>query len=161
MQKTLFTALITALIAATLAAACLYLAQKGYPFAAAGLRRLDGIGGASTFPPLAALYFAAAALMMLLPLRAAAFVLNHAGDMLFWTIVALVGAIFGVLAARMAFGQTAALSAFLDLRYLSVAAVVGAHFALDSVRRNILLRTVFFVVFLAACAAALVWSFRL
>jgi len=40
------------------------------------------------------------------------------------------------------------------------AAIVGAHLAMNELRRNVLLRTLFFVVFIAAALACLFWTFQ-
>lgn len=157
MQRALLSFVLVALLTTALAAGCLFLAQKGYPFGAIGLRRLDAIAAPSTFLPLAGLYFLSAALMMLLPIRAAAFVLTHAADVLFWTVVALFGTVVGLIAAQFAFGQMRAPYALLDYGFLYALAVAGCHFILNSLRGNILLRTIAFAVLLAASGFCLLW----
>lgn len=157
MQRAAFSFATVTLLTALLAAACLFLAQKGYPFGAVGLRRLGNVANAPTFIPIAALYFLSAALMMLLPLRAAAFVLTNAADVLFWTAIALLGAIIGVVLGQVAFGQTRAPAALFDWRFAYAAAIFICHFLLNSLRANLLLRTLGFAVFVAACAFCLFW----
>ena len=44
-------------------------------------------------------------------------------------------------------------------RFLFAAAIVGSHFTMNELRRNILLRSLFFVIFAAATLACLFWSF--
>ncbi|TKT81191.1 hypothetical protein [Aquamicrobium sp. LC103] len=161
MSRAITTFLLVAALTALLTALSLAVARHGYPFGAVGVRRLDGIADASVFMPLAALYFVSAALLMFLPLRAASFVLANATDVLFWTVVVLFASIVGWLAARWAFGQSDALWALLDWRFLFVAATVGAHLTLNELRRNVLMRTVFFIVFVAATLACLFWSFEI
>lgn len=134
-------------------------ARHGYPHGAIGMRRLDEIADAVTFVPLAAVYFFAAMLIMILPIRAAGAVLLNASEILFWTVIALFASIVGTLVARWAFGQSGALWALLNWRFLFAAAIVGCHLTMDSFRRNILLRSLFFVVFGAATLACLFWSF--
>jgi len=158
MQRAAFSFALPAVLTAFLAAVCLFLAQKGYPFGAVGLRRLDGVASAASFIPLAAIYFLSAALMMLLPLRAAAFVLTHAAEVVFWTVLLLLGALVGVIAARLAWGQNGALSSLLDWRFLYAAAVIAGHFALNGLRKNVLMRSLFFAAFVAAAGFCLFWS---
>ena len=158
MQRAALSFLFLLLLSAALAIGCLFLAQKGYPFGAVGLRRLDSFASVPAFIPLAALYFLSAALLMLLPLRAASFVLSHATEILFWTAIGLAACIFGTVLARFAWGQNNALLAIADIRILYAVALIGAHFALDSLRRNALTRSLFFVVFLAATAFCLFWK---
>ncbi|MBP0439837.1 hypothetical protein [Tianweitania sediminis] len=157
MQRAVFSFVLVALLTMILAAGSLFLAGKGYPFGAVGLRRLDGIAAATTFAPLASVYFLSAALMMLLPLRPAAFVLTHAADILFWAAVALLGTVVGLVAAQFAFGQMRAPYALAEWGYLYALAVAACHFLLNSLRRNLLLRTLAFVGLLAAAGFCLVW----
>ena len=160
MTKAISTFALVAVLTAALAAASLFATQKGYPQGAVGLGRLDGLANAATFIPLAAIYALSAVLLMILPVRAASFVLVNATDALFWTTVALLGTILGVLAARAAFGQTGALWALADWQFAFAFAVVVCHFLLNELRRNILLRSVGLVAFIAATLACLYWSFR-
>ncbi|TIT83431.1 MAG: hypothetical protein E5W59_28830, partial [Mesorhizobium sp.] len=74
--------------------------------------------------------------------------------------VALFATIVGSLVARWAFGQGGVLWALVNWRFLFVAAIVAAHFAMNELRRNILLRSLFFVVFAAATLACLFWTFQ-
>jgi 3-isopropylmalate/(R)-2-methylmalate dehydratase small subunit len=50
--------------------------------------------------------------------------------------------------------------ALLDWRFLFVAAIVGCNLAMNELRRNVLLRSLFFAIFGAATLACLFWSFR-
>lgn len=161
MGKTLTTFALIASLTAVLAALSLALARHGYPFGSIGLARLDGLASSATFIPLAAIYFLSAALLMILPLRAASFVLVCGAEKLFFAVIALFATIVGVLAARAAFGQTQALWALWDWQFVFVAAVVATHLFLNEVRRNVLLRTLFMVLFVLASLACLYWSFRL
>ncbi|MBS9720846.1 hypothetical protein JYU29_09125 [Tianweitania sp. BSSL-BM11] len=158
MQRAALSFALLAVLTALLVIACLFLAQKGYPFGAIGLRRLDSIASAPTFVPLAGLYFLTAALLMIMPLRAASFVLSHATEVVFWTTIALIATIVGVVVARFGWGQSSAPSSLVDWRFLYAAAVLATHFALDHLRKNVLLRTLFFAIFVAACAFCLFWT---
>src|SRR5690606_11364115 len=112
-----------------------------------GVKRLDGLASAATFIPLAALYFLSAMLMMALPIRAAGLVLKNAADPLFWTAVILFATIVGTVAAQWAFGQGEAIWVLWNWRFLFVAALVGCHLGINELRRNVLLRSLFLVVF--------------
>jgi hypothetical protein len=159
MSKALTTFALVAVLTGLLMALSLAVARHGYPYGAIGVRRLDAIANAETFIPLAAVYFFSALLMMILPIRAASIVLTHAADALFWTVVVLLAAIVGGLLARWAFGQGSAMLALLNWRFLFAVAVIGCHFVMNELRRNVLLRSLFFVVFAAATLACLFWSF--
>lgn len=161
MSKALTTFALAAVLTALLMALSLAVARHGYPYGAIGVRRLDGIADAATFIPLAAVYFFSALLMMILPIRAASIVLTHAADAIFWTVIVLLATIVGGFLARWAFGQGSALWALLNWRFLFAVAVVGCHFVMNELRRNVLLRSLFFVVFAAATLACLFWSFTL
>ena len=161
MSKALTTFALVAVLTALLMALSLAVARHGYPYGAIGVRRLDGIADAGTFIPLAAVYFFSALLMMILPIRAASIVLTHAADALFWTVIVLLATIVGGLVARWAFGQSGVLGALLNWRFLFAVAVVGCHFVMNELRRNVLLRSLFFVIFAAATLACLFWSFTL
>lgn len=158
MQRAALSFALLAVLTAFLAAACLFLAQKGYPFGAVGLGRLDSIARASTFIPLAGLYFLTAALLMIMPLRAASFVLSHATEVVFWAAIALIASVVGVVLARFAWGLGGALSSLVDWRFLYAVALIASHFALDHLRRNVLLRSLFFAIFVAASAFCLFWT---
>jgi hypothetical protein len=160
MSKAVWSFVTVAVLTASLAALSIAVAHHGYPFGALGLRRLDGIANAAMFMPLAAIYFLSAALLMVLPLRAASFVLVNSADKLFWTAVALFAAIIGIAIAKWAFGQSSAIRLLLDWRFLFAIAVVACHLALDQLRRNILLRSLFLAGFIAATLACLFWTFR-
>lgn len=153
-------ALITVLTG-LLMALSLAVARHGYPFGATGVKRLDAIADAATFLPLAAVYFFSAMLMMILPLRAAALVLISVADTVFWATIALFATIVGGLLARWAYGQSDVLWALWNWRFLFVAAIVGCHFVMNDLRRNVLLRSLFLLVFAAATLACLFWSFTL
>ncbi|MET3519796.1 hypothetical protein [Mesorhizobium abyssinicae] len=159
MSKALTTFALVAVLTALLMALSLAVARHGYPYGAFGVKRLDGIADAGSFVPLAAVYFFSALFMMILPLRAASIVLTNAADALFWATVALFATIVGCLVARWAFGQGGVLWALVNWRFLFVAAIVAAHLAMNELRRNILLRSLFFVVFAAATLACLFWTF--
>jgi hypothetical protein len=153
-------ALITVLTG-LLMALSLAVARHGYPFGAVGVKRLDAIADAATFLPLAAVYFFSAMLMMILPLRAAALVLVSVADTVFWAAIALFATIVGGLLARWAYGQSDVLWALWNWRFLFAAAIVGCHFVMNDLRRNVLLRSLFLLVFAAATLACLFWSFTL
>lgn len=161
MSKALTSFALVAVLTALLMALSLAVARHGYPYGAIGVRRLDGIADAGTFIPLAAVYFFSALLMMILPIRAAGVVLTNAADAIFWTVIVLLASIVGGLLARWAFGQSSALWALLNWRFLFAVAIVGCHFVMNELRRNVLLRSLFFVVFAAATLACLFWSFTL
>jgi hypothetical protein len=161
MTKAISTFALVAILTAALAAASLFATQKGYPQGAIGLSRLGDIANAATFIPLAAIYALSGALLMILPLRAASFVLVSATDALFWTAVALLAAIVGVVLARAAFGQTVApLWALADWRFAFALAVIGCHAILNALRQNVLLRSIGFAAFIAATLLCLYWTFR-
>ncbi|ESY65023.1 MULTISPECIES: hypothetical protein [Mesorhizobium] len=161
MSKALISFALVAVLTALLMALSLAVARHGYPYGAIGVRHLDGIADAGTFIPLAAVYFFTALLMMILPIRAASIVLTHAADAIFWTVIVLLATIVGGLLARWAFGQGSALLALLNWRFLFAVVVIGCHFVMNELRRNVLLRSLFFVVFAAAMLACLFWSFML
>lgn len=161
MSKIVTSFALVAVFSALLMALSLAVAQHGYPFGAIGVKRLDDIADASTFLPLAGLYFFSAMLMMVLPLRAASIVLLNAADIIVWAVVVLFASIVGSLAARWAFGQSSAVWALWNWRFLFVAVVVGCHLVMNELRRNVLLRSLFLVVFAAAALACLFWSFTL
>lgn len=161
MNRTAAAFLLIAILTGLLVALSIAVELKGYAFGAMGVARLDGLASARSFVPLAALYAFAAALMMLLPLRAAGFVMANAGIPVFSAALALLATIVGVQAARLAFGDHGALSALLDWQFVFAGAIIAAHLAMNELRRNMLLRTLFFVVFIAATLACLYWTFRL
>ncbi|AMS41825.1 MULTISPECIES: hypothetical protein [Aminobacter] len=161
MNKAAASFALVAVLAAALTALSLAVARHGYPFGVIGVQRLDGIASADSFIPLAAIYFLAAMLMMILPLKAASIVLVNAADTIHWIVIALFATIVGCLAARWVFGQASAPWALLDWRYLFVAIIVGCHLAMNELRRNVLLRSLFFALFGVATLACLFWSFRI
>lgn len=161
MNRALAAFLAIAVMSGLLAALSVGLRLKGYGFGDLGLVRLDTIANAATFMPLAAIYAFAGMLMMILPLRAAGFIHANAATPLYSTALVLLATIVGVQAARFAFGNRDALVVLIDWRFVFAAAIVGAHLAMNELRRNVLLRTLFFVVFIAAALACLYWTFRL
>lgn len=150
-----------AVMAGLLAALGFGLQIKGYGFGELGISRLDGLANAASFMPLAALYSAAALLIMILPLRAAGFIHANGAIPLYSASLVLLAVIVGVQASRFAFGSSDALWALADWRYLLAIAILASHLALDALRRNILLRTLAFIGFTAAMLACLYWSFSL
>lgn len=161
MNRTLAAFLLVAVLTGMLAALSIALRIKGYPFGELGIARLDAIANATTFMPLAAIYAFAALLMMILPLRAAGFVHANGATPVYSAALVLLATIVGVQAARFAFGGRDALWVLADWRFVFAAAIVAAHLAMNELRRNVLLRTIFFVAFIAAALACLYWTFRL
>ncbi|RWD61854.1 MAG: hypothetical protein E5V89_16775 [Mesorhizobium sp.] len=159
MSKALGTFALVTILSALLMAFSLAVARHGYPQGAFGVKRLDGIADAGSFLAVAAIYFFSALLMMILPIRAAGIVLTHAADAIFWATIMLFATIVGSLLARWAFGQHDVIWALLNWRFLFVAAIVAAHLTMNELRHNILLRSLFFVIFAAATLACLFWSF--
>jgi hypothetical protein len=125
------------------------------------MRRLDNLASAASFIPLAAIYFFGVALLMILPLRAASFVLVNGVETIHLAVVALFATIVGCLVARMAFGQANAYHTLIDWQFVFVLAVVACHAILNELRRNILLRSLALVGSVAATLACLFWSFRI
>ena len=161
MNRAAATFVVIAILTGLLAALSFALRIKGYPDGALGIERLDTIASAATFIPIAALYAAAAMLLMILPVRAAGFVYANAASPIWSTSLVLLATIVGLQAARMAFGSRDALLVLLDWQFLFAAAIIGTHLVLDSLRRNVLLRTLFFLLFMVAALACLFWTFRL
>lgn len=161
MNKTATAFLVITVLTALLGALSFAIRIKGYPFGSLGISRLDDIADAATFIPIAALYAFAAMLMMILPARGAGFLYANAAEPIWFAALVLLAAILGLQIARFAFGAEGALWALLDWQFLFAAAVIGTHLVLDILRRNALLRTLFFVVFLVATLACLYWTFRL
>lgn len=161
MRNTALAFILIAALAGFLAALGFALIAKGYTFGGLGLARLGELANAAAFMPLAALYGFAAALMMLLPLRAAGYVHAHAASPVHGATLVLTGTIVGLAAARFAFGDRSAPWRLADPQLLFAAGIVAAHLTLNHMRRNMLLRSVFFVLFLAAALACLFWTFRL
>ncbi|AZO10075.1 MULTISPECIES: hypothetical protein [unclassified Mesorhizobium] len=161
MSKALGTFALVTVLSALLMALSLAVARHGYPYGAFGMKRLDGIAEAGSFLAIAAIYFFSALLMMILPIRAAGIVLTHAADAIFWATIVLFSTIVGSLLARWAFGQHDAVWTLVNWRFLFVAAIAGAHLTMNELRRNILLRSLFFVIFAAATLACLFWSFSI
>lgn len=161
MNRALSTFSLIVVLTGLLTAAGIALQAKGYGFGALGVARLDGLASAATFIPLAAIYGFCAVSMMVLPLRAAGFIYTNGAVPVFGAALTLLATIIGVQAARFAFGDNAAPWRLVDWQFLFAAALIGTHLAMNALRRNVLMRTVFFVVFLAATLACLFWSFRL
>jgi hypothetical protein len=160
-NRTLAAFLTVAVLAGLLAALSIALQLKGYGFGGLGIARLDAVASAASFMPMAALYALAGALMMLLPLRAAGFIHANAASPLHSAALVLFAAIIGLQAARFGFGDRGALNVLLDWRFLFAAAIFGAHLGMNELRRNVLLRTLAFIGFVAATLACLYWSFKL
>jgi hypothetical protein len=160
MAKTVSTFILVTVLTALLMALSIAVTRHGDPFGALGMKRLDGLAAAATFIPLAALYFFGVALLMILPLRAASFVLVNGVETIYLAVVVLFATIVGCLLARMAFGQINAYRALLDWQFVFVLAVIVCHAVLDELRRNVLLRTLALVASVAATLACLFWTFR-
>ena len=160
MAKSVSTFILVTVLTALLMALSIAVMRHGDPFGALGMRRLDGLASAVTFIPLAALYFFGVALLMILPLRAASFVLVNGVETIYLAVVVLFATIVGCLVARMAFGQFTAYRALLDWQFVFVLAVLVCHAILNELRRNILLRTLALVASVAATLACLFWTFR-
>mgnify|MGYP001180878684 CR=1 FL=1 len=161
MNRTASAFLLVTLLTGLLAALSIAVEIKGYAFGALGTARLDGLANAATFIPLAAIYAFSAVLMMLLPLRAAGFVMANAATPVYSAGLVLLATIVGVQAARFAFGNYGALRVLLDWQFLFAFGIIAAHLSMNALRRNVLLRTIFLVVFVAATLACLYWTFRL
>jgi hypothetical protein len=161
MDRSLSSFLIVAVLTLALAAIGFGLQQKGYAFGALGIDRLEGLAGPASFMPLAALYAFSAALIMVMPLRAAGVLHAGAATPVFTATIVLLATIVGLVAARVIFSGPGILATLVDWRFLFAAAIVAAHVYLDAFRRNVLLRTVFFIAFTAATLACLFWNFRL
>lgn len=160
MNRTAYSFVLVALLTGLLVALGFALRLKGYTFGTIGVTRLDELASFAAFMPLAGLYALAALLIMALPLRAAGFVHAHAATPLHSASLVILAALVGIQAARLAFGASEALYALLDWRGLFALAIAAAHLSLDSLRRNLLLRTLAFIGFAAAALACLFWSFR-
>jgi hypothetical protein len=160
MAKTVSTFILVTVLTALLMALSIAVMRHGDPFGALGMKRLDGLASAATFIPLAALYFFGVALLMILPLRAASFVLVNGVETVYVAVVVLFATIVGCLVARMAFGQINAYRALLDWQFVFVLAVAVFHAILNELRRNVLMRTLALVASVAATLACLFWTFR-
>jgi hypothetical protein len=160
MAKAVSTFILVTVLTALLMALSIAVMRHGDPFGALGMKRLDGLAGAATFIPLAALYFFGVALLMILPLRAASFILVNGVETVYLAVIVLFATIVGCLVARMAFGQFTAYRALLDWQFVFVLAVLVCHAILNELRRNVLLRTLALVASVAATLACLFWTFR-
>jgi hypothetical protein len=160
MTRTISTFFLIVILSALLMALSIAVMRHGDPFGVLGMKRLDGLAGAATFIPLAALYFFGVALLMVLPLRAASFVLVNGAETVHLAVVVLFATIVGCLLARMAFGQINAYRVLLDWQFVFVVAIVVCHAILNELRRNILLRSLAFAAAIAATLVCLFWTFR-
>jgi hypothetical protein len=160
MAKSISTFLLVAALTGVLMALSIALARHGYGFGAIGTKRLDGLASAVSFIPLAAVYFLGVALLMILPLRAAAFVLVSAVETTYLATLVLFATIVGCLLGRVAFGQFGVLRALIDWQFVFLAAIVVCHALLNELRRNVLLRSLALVCSIAATLACLYSSFR-
>jgi hypothetical protein len=160
MAKSVSTFILVTVLTALLMALSIAVMRHGDPFGALGMKRLDGLASAATFIPLAALYFFGVALLMILPLRAASFILVNGVETVYLAVIVLFATIVGCLVARMAFGQFTAYRALLDWQFVFVLAVLVCHAILNELRRNVLLRTLALVASVAATLACLFWTFR-
>ncbi|MHB2267557.1 hypothetical protein [Aliihoeflea sp. PC F10.4] len=161
MNRTASAFLLVAAIAGLLMALGFGLQMKGYAFGQLGNGRLAGLASSASFMPLAAIYALTGALVMLLPLRAAAFVHSHGSTPIHSTALMLLAIIVGVAVSRFAFGVGNALWTLADWQLAFAAGIVIAHLAMERLRKNVLLRSVAFVAFTAAMLACLYWTFRL
>jgi hypothetical protein len=159
--RTFSTFLLVLVLSALLMALSIAVMRHGDPFGALGMKRLEGLAGPATFIPLAAIYFFGIALLMILPLRAASFVLVNGVEATYLAVVVLFATIVGCIAARMAFGQIAAYRALIDWQFVFVLAVVVCHAILNELRQNVLLRSLALAASVAATLACLFWTFRL
>ena len=160
MAKSISTFALVAILTGLLMALSILLVRQGYAFGAIGARRLDGLANATSFIPLAALYFFGVALLMILPLRAAAFVLVSGVETTYLAVLVLFATIVGCLLGQAAFGHFGTLRALLDWQFVFVAAVVVCHAILNELRRNILLRSLALVGCVGLTLACLYWTFR-
>jgi hypothetical protein len=160
MAKSISTFATVTILTAILTALSMVLLRQGYAFGAIGAKRLDGLASAASFIPLAALYFLGVSLLMILPLRAAAFVLVSAVEPIYLAALVLLATIVGCLLGRVAFGQFAILRALLDWQFIFVAAIIVCHVLLNALRRNVLLRSLTLLLGVAATLACLYWTFR-
>ena len=161
MNRTASAFLLIAALAALLMALGFGLQMKGYAFGQLGNGRLASLASSATFMPLAAIYALTAALVMILPLRAAGFIHSHGSTPVHSTALVLLATILGVQLARFGFGSSNALAALLDWQFAFAAGIIAAHLTVERLRRNALLRSLAFVGFTAAMLACLYWTFRL
>jgi hypothetical protein len=138
MAKAVSTFILVTVLTALLMALSIAVMRHGDPFGALGMKRLDGLANAATFIPLAALYFFGVALLMILPLRAASFILVNGVETVYLAVIVLFATIVGCLVARMAFGQFTAYRALLDWQFVFVLAVLVCHAIHNELRRNVL-----------------------
>ena len=160
MNRTISAFSVVAVLTGLLMALGFGLQIKGYGFGALGNERLDGLAGSASFIPLAAIYALAAMLIMIAPLRMAGLVHAYGAVPLYSCALVLFAAITGVQAARFAFGQTDALWVLVDWQFIFALAILAVHIGLDTLRRNLLLRTLSFIAFAAATLACLYWTFQ-
>lgn len=160
MNRDIAAFLLIAVLTGLLATLSILLRLNGYAFGDVGLARLDGLASSVTFIPLAALYAFSAALIMILPLRAAGYVHAQAATPIFFATIVLLATITGLQVARFGFGERGALRVLVDWQFIFAAGLLASHLFLDSLRRSTLLRTLAFVGFVAAMLACLYWIFR-
>lgn len=160
MNRTASAFLLVAVLTGLLVALSFALRIKGYGFGTLGIERLDGLANAASFIPLAALYAFAAMLVTILPIRAAAVVHANGTTPIYSTALVLLATIVGVQVARFAFGNNSALWTLIDWQFIFAAGIIVAHLSLDTLRRNVLLRTLAFIGFTVATLACLYWTFR-
>ena len=161
MNRTASAFLIIVVLTGLLVALSFGFILKGYPFGNLGISRLDGLANSRTFIPLAAIYALAGALIMIVPVRFAGFLHSNAAKPIFSTSLVLVATIVGVQVARFTFGYRAALQVLLDWQFIFAVGIVAAHLSLETLRRDVLLRTLAFVGFIVAMLACLYWTFQL
>lgn len=161
MSRDIAAFLLVTAISGALAGLGLALQAESYAFGEIGVARLDALASSATFIPLASLYALAAALTMILPIRAAGYVHAQAAVPIYFVGIVLLATIAGLQAARFAFGDRNALWSLIDWQFIFAAAIIVAHVLLDTLRRNALTRSLALVAFLAATLACLFWTFRL
>ncbi|SFZ86203.1 hypothetical protein SAMN02983003_3378 [Devosia enhydra] len=153
--------ILVALFTLALAALGYGLAIKGYGIGMTGVERLDAIAAPAMFMPLAALYAFSAALVALLPLRAASFTHASASVPLYSATLILLATIVGVVLARVILVDRDTIRQVLDWHLLFALAVIGVHLLTNQLRKNLLIRSLAVIALLAASGACLFWSFRL
>lgn len=153
--------ILIAMFTLALAALGYGLAIKGYGIGMTGVERLDAIAAPAMFMPLAALYVFSAALVALLPLRAASFTHASASVPLYSATLILLATIVGVILARVIFVDRDTIWQLADWHNLFAVGVVVVHLGTNQLRRNLAVRSLAVVALLGAAGACLFWSFRL
>lgn len=161
MKQSALIFVVVAVLTALLAAFSILVQSRGYAQGATGLARLDGIASAATFLPIAALYGFACALVLIAPSRAAGILYSTAIEPLLAATLVLLASIVGLQVARLAFGNTGAVRALLNWQFIVPLAIIAAHPLLDMLRRDVLLRSIGLVGFLAITLGCLYSSFRI